>query len=425
MDTLEKVAAALGNDPTYFETIAAGLDSKASLSLVTSGLAGKADLTTTTNELATKATTSSVTDLTARIVNTERVVTVEPNVTFNYLETGADALVIRGPNEISANFLGPSSGVLEGRAVFYKDLLINKGDLLLSTGNILLGPLNNQLNVATELASKEPAFSVISPLSKGFSFTSNAFELKLDEALPLRASNFQTGKFRLSSPDDGSVRIQRFDDDGSTVTDAWQDVAMFRWDDSLGGSMLIDRISARTTANIVFEDAPIMNAGATVNGMLNASSSNLQNIRGVDAIFAKGSGGIGIHTADGTLALEIQDTTNITAYNNFDVRGNLSCSGTLPSPYWVAGVFDQQGNVSTQKGRFSFSAAVASGFTTTFDLTFPEHPEGANWTHSVNSTMYHTFIRNKTSTSVRVYMRTDGNGDGWQGDGFTSFMILI
>ena len=91
MDTLEKVAAALGNDPSYFETIAAGLDSKANLSLVTSGLAGKADLTTTTNELATKATTSSVTDLTARIVNTERVVTVEPNVTFNYLETGVDA----------------------------------------------------------------------------------------------------------------------------------------------------------------------------------------------------------------------------------------------------------------------------------------------------------------------------------------------
>ena len=45
MDTLEKVAAATGNDPAYFETIAAGLDSKANLSLVTSGLAGKADLT--------------------------------------------------------------------------------------------------------------------------------------------------------------------------------------------------------------------------------------------------------------------------------------------------------------------------------------------------------------------------------------------
>ena len=125
MNTLEKVADAIGNDPDYFGTIAAGLESKADLYLVNSGLAGKADLTLTTNEKATNATTCSVTDLTARIVNTERVVTADPNVTFNYLETGDDALVIRGPNEISANFLGPSSGDLEGRVVFYKDLLLN------------------------------------------------------------------------------------------------------------------------------------------------------------------------------------------------------------------------------------------------------------------------------------------------------------
>ncbi len=31
MNTLERVAAAIGNDPSYFQTIAAGLDSKASL----------------------------------------------------------------------------------------------------------------------------------------------------------------------------------------------------------------------------------------------------------------------------------------------------------------------------------------------------------------------------------------------------------
>jgi hypothetical protein len=124
MNTLEKVAAAIGNDPDYFETIAAGLDSKADLSfvneeladkadlvltaleletkadqdLLTSELAKKTDLSLTTSELAKKATTSSVTALAARIANTERVVTVDPDVTFNYLETGEDALVIRGAN---------------------------------------------------------------------------------------------------------------------------------------------------------------------------------------------------------------------------------------------------------------------------------------------------------------------------------------
>ena len=288
-------------------------------------------------------------------------------------------LVIRGPNEISANFLGSDSGELEGRAVFYKDVLINGGDLLLSTGSILLGPFNDQLNVATEIASKEPAFTVISPLSKGFSFTSNAFELKLDEALPLRASNFQTGKFRLSSPNDGSVLIQRFDDDGSIVTDAWQDVARFDWNDSLGGSILIDKIQARTTANIVFGDAPIMNAGATVNGTLNADNSYLQNIRGVDAIFAKGSGGIGFHTSNSTLALEIQDTTNITAYQNLDVRGNLSCSGTTPSPFWVAGRINGiSQTILSSKGKYGFTFdRTQTGY---YKITWvTPHPDAANF----------------------------------------------
>ena len=96
---------------------------------------------------------------------------------------------------------------MKGRAVFYKDLFLNGGDLLVSTGNILIGTANTPVNVATELANREPGFTAISPLSKGFSFATNEFELKLDDTLPLRASSFHSGKFRLSSPDDGSVRI--------------------------------------------------------------------------------------------------------------------------------------------------------------------------------------------------------------------------
>ena len=101
------------------------------------------------------------------------------------------------------------------------------GDLLAPNGSILLGPSNTALNVATELANREPAFTAISPLQKVFSFDIDGFQLKLGEAWPLKASSFQSGKFRLSSASDSSVRIQRFDNDGNTVTDAWQDVAMF------------------------------------------------------------------------------------------------------------------------------------------------------------------------------------------------------
>ena len=117
MSTLEKVAYKIGNDPDQIQTIAAGLDSKADLSFATNELAGKADLALTANELATKATISSVTDLTARIANTERVVTVDGSL--NYLEAGTEKLVIRGPNDLPAlEILGSSSNELQGRAVF-------------------------------------------------------------------------------------------------------------------------------------------------------------------------------------------------------------------------------------------------------------------------------------------------------------------
>ena len=48
MDTLEKVANAIGNDPAYFQSIAAGLDSKASIAYTNSELLKTSDLSTTT-----------------------------------------------------------------------------------------------------------------------------------------------------------------------------------------------------------------------------------------------------------------------------------------------------------------------------------------------------------------------------------------
>ena len=426
LDTLEKVASAIGNDPDYFDTIAAGLDSKADLEFTNSELADKADLVLTAIELETKATTSSVTDLTNRVVITESVVGVDES--FNYLETGTEKLIIRGPDDSPAlEILGSSSNELQGRAVFHSDILIEDGDLRIPTGNILLGRSNTAMNVATALSKLEPAFTAISPVKKVFSFITNEFQLKLDETAPLEASSFQTGKFRLSSPNDGSVRLQRFDDDGAFSTDGWRDVAMFGWDDTLLGSMLIDKIQSRTTSNVVFGDNALMEADAVVNGTLHAENSNLSVVWNVKDFFAGTSSGIGFHAADSTLALLVEGNGNPTAHQNLNVLGNITCSGSISGntgPYWVAGVFDKEGNVFAQKGRFSFSVTKASGTQSAFDITFPAHPEGSNWTHSINSTEYHTFIRDMTSTFARVWLRRNDNADGWQGEGLTSFMIL-
>jgi hypothetical protein len=275
--------------------------------------------------------------------------------------------------------LGASSGDLEGRAVFYKDVLLNGGDLLVPTGNILLGPSNTALNLADELLNREPPFIAISPLKNVFSFVDNEFQLKLDEMLKLKASSFETGKFRLSSPNDDSVRIQRFDDDGSTITDAWQDVAMFQWDDSLGGSMLVNKIKSRTTANVVFGDTALMDAGAIVNGTLSATDSNLQNIRGVNAVFAKDDTGIGFHPLGGSVALEVENNGNIKAHQILNVLGNISCSGTTPSPYWVAGRINGiTQTILSSKGKHDFTfARTQTGY---YRISWgTAHPDGTNF----------------------------------------------
>ena len=182
-------------------------------------------------------------------------------------------------------------------------------------------------------------------------------------------------------------------------------MARFDWNDSLGGSILIDKISARTTGSIVFGDAAHMNAGATVNGTLNANSSNLQNIRGVNAVFAKDNTGIGLHTFDATLALEIQDNANLIAHQNLDVRGNITCSGTITSLFFVAGKIDMTDlSILTSKGRVGFSVSRPSGQSIGIKkLQFDEDHPGGNADYLITTTNQNTgHIQVWESPSPRV-----------------------
>ena len=126
MNTLEKLAAAIGNDPEYFETVAAGLDSKADLALTTSELAGKEPLVT---------------------LAVNRVVTTT------------------------------NSGQLEASNVSNTELASLSGV---------------SSSVQSQLDSKEPTYTAISPLVEGFSLASSGFEIKTDEASDLVANAFQS-----------------------------------------------------------------------------------------------------------------------------------------------------------------------------------------------------------------------------------------
>ncbi len=149
-------------------------------------IAAKASSVTLASELASrdtaiagKASASVVSALDTRVTDVERVVTVESGVTYNYLEAGTDALVIRGPNEIAANFLGSSAGSLEGRALFYKDVLIG-GELLMPNSDITTRALTvGGSSLTSLLAAQENSFTAVLPLMKGFNASGDA-ELKVD-----------------------------------------------------------------------------------------------------------------------------------------------------------------------------------------------------------------------------------------------------
>ncbi len=174
-------------------TVNTALDSKASstevveeLALIDTALASKASTAELASQLATRdtaiasrASSSAVSALDTRVTAVERVVTVEDGVAYNYLEAGTDALVIRGPNEIAANFLGSSAGALEGRSLFYKDVLIG-GELLMPNSDITAREVTvGGSSLTSLLADQENSFTAVLPLMKGFNASGDA-ELKVD-----------------------------------------------------------------------------------------------------------------------------------------------------------------------------------------------------------------------------------------------------
>ena len=63
-------------------------------------------------------------------------------------------MVIQGPNEIAANFLGSAAGAEEGKALFYRGVDIS-GGLNMTTGAFTLGGSN----VATQISGKQATLS--------------------------------------------------------------------------------------------------------------------------------------------------------------------------------------------------------------------------------------------------------------------------
>ncbi len=101
----------------------------------------------------------------------------------------------------------------------------------------------------------------------------------------------------------------------------------------------------------------------------------------------------------------------------------MTVSGSTPSPYWVAATFNAAGTATSQKGRHTV-VVDKPGADSSFDVSFPAHPDGARYVVLHSSTEFHNLIHNQTPTGFRLYTRKSTNAQGTEGEGDVSLVIL-
>jgi hypothetical protein len=91
--------------------------------------------------------------------------------------------------------------------------------------------------LSTLLSRCESAFAAVSPLQKVLTLATGAVSLRIDPTADLVAAAFQSGKFRLKALNNDCFDIERLDDDGVLISDSWQQICRFSWDDTKGGAL--------------------------------------------------------------------------------------------------------------------------------------------------------------------------------------------
>ena len=109
------------------------------------------------------------------------------------------------------------------------------------------------------------------------------------------------------------------------------------------------------------------------------------------------------------------------------IYGSLLINGTMTAynsnPYWVAMKISATGTVLSNTGRYS-ATIVKHATLANFDLTYPEHPRGANAIIMTQAFEFSSFLRFQTSTAVRVLIRNSANTAASANHGEFSIIIL-
>ena len=102
----------------------------------------------------------------------------------------------------------------------------------------------------------------------------------------------------------------------------------------------------------------------------------------------------------------------VTIDDNVIIPCNLITTGIITAsnsnPYWVAMKISASGGVLTNTGRYT-ATVVKAATDSSFDFTFREHPRGVNAIIMTQGFEFGSFLRNQTSTGVRVYVRDSLN----------------
>jgi hypothetical protein len=284
----------------------------------------------------------------------------------------------------------------------------------------------------------------------------------LEVGTVVAAESFQSGKFRLRATT-LSLNIERYDDDGDTISDSWQRIAAFNWGDT-SGSVICNSIRASDQSYVAVNDDLEVQYHARVGGSLTAGAALFSGVTTgslkTTLIEAPDGNGTGLLTSGGQITFAAQGDRNCKAFGNLEVANNLFVGGAIESdtlrpknnpgvtvasdlhvegnisfgsivsPFWAAGKVD--GNtlaILSSKGQSGFSVVRESGFGTgVYKIRFnTPHPDGADYVTLITSLFtinYLTPAPFADNGSSNFTLTLKNNGNSSLADDVFHFMVL-
>lgn len=402
--------------------------------------------------------------LESRITDIERVVTVVPNNSFNYLETGTAALVIRTPNGPAVDILGSLNPSVEGKALFYNDVQV-LGDLIISGGTLQtkldgkqdkvanvsdteIGYLSNVTSdIQAQLNQREPLYTTISPIVKNLNLSTGDIELKLDSTVSTTDLNNIIGT---SSGVQSQLNAkQNLLNNGSDIT-----VNVGRGDVYLENNANDNTSGAGVTLRTT--DNPSNTAGSIFAVRSSGQAARLwvgQTITTTgDNQFHCGYTGASGEENDTTKYKHSLTDTAVTFGTPVTCQYDLQCGDLTANaiyggaifqiqnaiaahtPYFAAGRIASSGSALSSKGSVSFTSTQTA--TGQYTITFASaHPDGADYVVQLTPKRTAETAGNEdievvynSTTSTELFVQTrhhdDGSGPGTLVNNEFCFLVL-